>query len=76
MTCNAKAFDMAPKKSSPPYPYDKRTSTITLPSDVDNELFHLAVDRDRVEAIKRVMELTGAGLKVSKDYVDALIRRR
>ncbi len=67
---------MTTKKTSPPYPYDKRTNTITLPSDIDHELFHLAADGNRVEAIKRVMELTGAGLKVSKDYVDALIRRR
>jgi len=67
---------MFAKKTIPPYPYDKRANTITLPSDIDHELFHLAAGGDRVEAIKRVMELTGAGLKVSKDYVDALLKRR
>jgi len=29
-----------------------------------------------VEAVKRVTELTGAGLRVSKDYVDSLAPQR
>jgi hypothetical protein len=31
---------------------------------------------NQVEAIKKVMDLTGAGLKVSKDYVDSLKERK
>jgi len=60
----------------PLYPYDKRTNTITLPSAVAHEIFHLAEDVGKPAAVKRVMELTGAGLKVAKDYVDALLKAR
>jgi len=60
----------------PPFPHDKRTNTITLPAAVAHEIFHLAQDASKPEAIKRVMELTGAGLKVAKDYVDALLQAR
>ena len=71
-----KAFDLTRKKVTPPYPYDKRTNTIRLPPDVEHELFHLAASGDKIEAVKRVTRLTGAGLRLSKDYVDALLRRR
>jgi ribosomal protein L7/L12 len=67
---------MSSSKSPPPFPYDPRTNTIQLPSDVVHELFHLVKDGNKVEAIKRVMELTGAGLKAAKDYVDTLLQRR
>ncbi len=67
---------MTSPKSSPPFPYDPRTNAIQLPSEVVHELFHLVKDGNKVEAVKRVMELTGAGLKVSKDYVDTLVQRR
>lgn len=63
-------------KSAPPYPYDKRTNTIQLPAAVSHEIFHLAQDAGKPEAVKRVIELTGAGLKMAKDYVDALLKAR
>ena len=71
-----KAFDLTRKKVTPLYSYDKTTNTIRLPPDVEHELFHLAASGDKVEAVKRVTRLTGAGLRAAKDYVDALIRRR
>jgi len=57
-----------------PYPYDKRTDTITLPLEIEQEISQLIQQMGRAEAMKRVMALTGAGLKVSKDYVDDLAR--
>jgi hypothetical protein len=71
-----KAFDLTRKKVTSPYPYDTSANTIKLPSDVEHELFHLAASGDKVEAVRRVTRLTGAGLRLSKDYVDALLRRR
>ena len=64
------------KRSIPPFPYDKNTDTIILPTDIEKEIRHLASAGDKVEAVKRVMKLTGAGLKVSKDYVDSLAKSR
>ena len=57
---------------NPPFPWDKITDTISLPVDVESEIAELISVGDQVRAIKKVMELTGAGLKVSKDYVDSL----
>ena len=64
------------KRAIPPFPYDKNTDTIILPTDVEKEIRYLASAGDKVEAVKRVMRLTGAGLKVSKDYVDSLAKSR
>jgi hypothetical protein len=58
--------------SPPPYPYDERTDTISLPVEVEEELRRLVATGGKVKAVKRVRSLTGAGLKVSKDYVDTL----
>jgi len=55
------------KKAGPRYPYDKRADTITLPPEIENEIRQLVRSGNRIEAMKRVLELTGAGLKVSKD---------
>ena len=54
------------------YPYDKRTNIITLPPDVEKTLRQLILSGEKTEAVKRVTDLTGAGLRVSKDYVDNL----
>ena len=71
-------FETLRKPVVPLYPYDKRTNTITLPVEVEKELRQLVLTGDKVEAVKRVTRLTGAGLRVSKDYVDRLagIQRR
>lgn len=70
-----KFFQLTRKKSAPPFPYDKSTNTITLPSEVEKELRRLISDGNKVEAVRRVTKLTGAGLRVSKDYVDSLPKR-
>ncbi len=67
---------MSRKPSTPPYPYDPKTDTITLPVDVQNEVVKLVATGNKVAAIQRVLQLTGAGLKISKDYVDTLERTR
>ena len=56
----------------PPFPYDKTTNTISLPGHLEQELRLLRALGQKVEAVKRVTQLTGAGLRVSKDYVDHL----
>ena len=57
---------------NPLFPWDENTDTISLPVDVESEIAELASVGNQVRAIKKVMELTGAGLKVSKDYIDGL----
>ena len=60
------------KESRTLYPYDRRTQAITLPKEVERQLRRLVADGNKVEAIRQVTRLTGAGLRVSKDYVDRL----
>jgi ribosomal protein L7/L12 len=61
--------------SKPPYPYDPVTGTILLPDSIKEELRRMIARGEKIEAMKRVLELTGAGLKISKDYVDGLAKR-
>ena len=70
-----KVFLLARKKVVPLYPYDKRTKVITLPKEVERQLRRLVADGNKVEATRQVTRLTGAGLRVSKDYVDSLARK-
>lgn len=42
----------------------------------EQEIRQMLTQRQKIEAIKRVRELTGMGLKESKDYVDALERQQ
>jgi hypothetical protein len=58
-------------RTLPPFPYDAKTNAIALPYEIESELRHLALTGQK-EAVKRVTKLTGAGLRVSKDYVDGL----
>ena len=60
------------KKIKPLYPYNKKTNTILLPDEIVADLKFLILADNKVEALKRVAELTGAGLRVSKEYVDGL----
>ena len=62
--------------SKPPYPYDPVTGTILLPDPIKEELRRLIARGDKIGAMKRVLELTGAGLKISKDYVDGLAKSK
>jgi len=63
-------------KQSPTNPYDKRTGKITLPPEVEQEIRQLVLSGKKVEAVQRLVHLTGAGLKVSKDYADTFERKR
>ena len=63
---------MTREESSQPYPYNERTNTVKLPPDIEKELRQLVAAGNKIEAMKHVLQLTGAGLKVSKDYVDQL----
>ena len=67
-------FEATRPKVTPSYPYDESTNKIELPSKVEKELLRLLSTGNKAEAVKRVTRLTGAGLRVSKDYVDTLAR--
>ena len=71
-----KAFAKYRQKVKPLFPYDAQTDAIHLPHDIEEALRHLVLTGKKVEAFKRVIELTGAGLRVSKDYVDNLAKQR
>jgi ribosomal protein L7/L12 len=65
-------FQKTRKKITPLYPVNAKTGKIELPEDVIADLkFFLRVG-NKPAAVKRVAELTGAGLRVSKDFVDSL----
>ena len=65
-------YEKTRKKVTPLYPVDKKTGKIELPDNVIADLkFFLLVGNNRA-AVKRVCELTGVGLRVSKDFVDSL----
>lgn len=59
---------------TPPYPYDKRTNTISLPPEIEKEIKRLILTEGKPRALKEVVNLTGASLRISKDYVDDLVR--
>jgi hypothetical protein len=61
------------KNSYFPYPYDKTTDTVSLPPEIEKDVLNIALAKGVPKAMQKVMELTGAGLKVSKDYVDSLL---
>lgn len=63
---------MTNEKSPIPYTFDKQTNKMTLPADIIQELHRLISEGRKIEAIKRVREFTGAGLKESKDCIDRL----
>jgi len=47
-----------------------------MPYNIQEEMRCLVLAGKKAEAVKRVTELTGAGLRVSKDYVDGLVEAR
>jgi hypothetical protein len=68
-----KLFEITRKRVEPTYPYNRETRKINLPKNIENEIYQMAIKLDKPKAIKKVTELTGAGLRVSKDYVDNLL---
>ena len=74
----ANRVDSSPKNTTrptPPYPYDKDTDTISLPPALKKDVLDTALAKGVPVAMKKVMEFTGAGLKVSKSYIDDLVER-
>jgi len=71
-----KLYEVTRKKVEPKYPYDKKTKQIHLPKNIENEIYQLTLKEDKPKAVKNVTELTGAGLRVSKDYVDNLLTNK
>ena len=64
---------MSDEKSAPPYPYNEKLG-IQLPPEIEQEIRNLVSGGRKVEAVQRVFQLTRAGLKNAKDYVDGLSR--
>jgi ribosomal protein L7/L12 len=60
------------QKVEPLYPYDRKTEAIHLPPEIIEDLKFTLLTGNKVAAMKRVIELTGAGLRLSKDFVDEL----
>jgi hypothetical protein len=68
-----KLFEITRKRVEPTYPYDRETRKVILPKNIENEIYQMAIKLGKPKAIKKVAELTGAGLRVSKNYVDNLL---
>ena len=69
------AFEQKRDKSqSFPFPYDDENSVLRLPQETVDKLRELLLAGRKIEAVRRVTQLTGAGLRVSTDYVDSLMR--
>jgi ribosomal protein L7/L12 len=60
----------------PVYPYDKEANMISLPPKINKNLKRLVLKGKKIEAVKQVTRLTGAGLRLSKDYVDNLAKNQ
>jgi ribosomal protein L7/L12 len=69
-------FEQEREPIVPVYPYDKETNTISLPPKINKKLKRLILKGNKVEAVKQVTKLTGAGLRLSKDYVDDLAKNQ
>ena len=67
-----KLYEKKRKKVTPLYPVDKKTGKIELPEEVIVDLKYFLLVGNKPAAVKRVAELTGAGLRMSKDFVDSL----
>jgi len=65
-------YDKTRKKVVPLYPVNKKTGKIELPEDVIADLKFFLLVGNKPAAVKRVCELTGVGLRESKDFVDSL----
>jgi len=61
------------EKSAPPYPYDEKLG-IVLPEEIEQEIKAMVKNGQKIQAVQRVFNLTRAGLKNAKDYVDGLSR--
>jgi len=67
-----KLYEKERKKIVPVYPVNKKTGKIELPEEVIADLKFFLLAGNKTAAVKRVVELTGATLRMSKDFVDGL----
>jgi ribosomal protein L7/L12 len=65
-------YEQERKRITPLYPVNKKAGKIELPEDVIADLKFFLLVGNKPAAVKRVCELTGAGLRTSKDFVDGL----
>ena len=63
---------MSNENTAPLYPYDEKLG-IQLPEKVEQEIIALVKNGQKIQAVQRVFQLTRAGLKNAKDYVDGLL---
>ena len=68
----ADLYEQQRPRIKPVYPLDPKANTIHLPPEIVQELQTLVRTGHKPAALKRVAELTGAGLRLAKDFVDAL----
>ena len=66
-------YEQERPKIKPAYPYNRKTDKILLPDEIVADLKFLLLAGNKVAAIRRVEDLTGAGLRISKDFVDAIL---
>jgi ribosomal protein L7/L12 len=67
-----KLYEKERKKIIPIYPVDKKIGKIELPEEIIADLKFFLLTGNKAAAVKRVVELTGATLRMSKDFVDGL----
>jgi ribosomal protein L7/L12 len=65
-------YEKKHKKITPLYPVNKKTGKIELPEEIIADLKFFLLAGNKPAAVRRVCELTGVGLRASKDFVDAL----
>jgi ribosomal protein L7/L12 len=65
-------YEKEHKKITPLYAINKKTGKIELPEDIIADLKFFLLVGNKPAAVKRVCELTGVGLRESKDFVDSL----
>ena len=70
-----KLFVITRKRVAPQYKLNAH-GQIQLPPTVDDQLYEIALQEGKPRAVHHVTTLTGAGLRPSKDYVDALLEKR
>jgi len=71
-----KLHEETKEKIDPIYPYNKDTNKIDIPMNIQSEIVSLIESGKKPVALKKVTRLTGAGLRVSKDYIDNLFKNR
>lgn len=59
----------------PLYPPEPQSEKLKLPPHVEAKLSKLIREGRKIEAMKEALDLTGAGLRLAKEYVDELEKK-